>query len=167
LFVTSPRGARNPINNYAGPTQNFAHTLRYLILGSTPDQATAKQIKKLTDSDRKSGPAVIKIVRLSQAHSENTLNLKVQKYNPKETDKVGYTWRDRDNIEQRYECPLYALADLEHVQITLERFLEHNISTYIRTILSDAESITKLVFETALAHSEVCCHHYKICRLQG
>lgn len=68
----------------------------------------------------------------------------------KNTDKVDYTWRNGSNIEN-FVCPPCALADLEHVQVSLDNFLENNTEAYVRTVLSGAEPITKRVFETALA----------------
>ena len=130
--------------------------MRYMIVGNDPNHARSKAIKKLTDSDRRVVPSNVKMLRLSQGHGLTTLDLKVQQYNPKEGDKVEYSWVDEFGDEESYQCPNFALADLEHVQITLERFLDHNLETYSHNILAEADPITKKVFETAIAQSQVC-----------
>jgi len=81
------------------------------------------------------------------------LNLKVQKFDPKDTDKVNYTWVNGNEVET-YKCSHYALADLEHVQISLENFLENNTEMYVNSVLSNASPMTKKVFETSLAFSK-------------
>lgn len=129
--------------------------MRYVVVGNSPDEARSRPIKKLTDADRRSAASGVKQLRLSQGHGSNTLNLKAQQYNPKDGDKVEYSWVDEFGDEESYQCPNFALADLEHVQITLERFLEHNIAAYTQFVLSGADPITRKVFDTAIAQSEV------------
>lgn len=143
-----------------GPSRDFANTLRWLKDQKPPQDPQKAEWRKLTDlpvkKPRQSNQGHIEL-RLSQGHSKNTLNLRVQEFDPVESDKTNYPWFDDEGVEHVYKCPHYAIADREHATKQVSRFIESNVAQYVHKLLpatSDPSSkFVRMAFQYALARA--------------
>ena len=138
-----------------GPSKDIAETLKWL---KTPQDHQKAEWKRLTNLSGKKSPQTSQSyieLRLSQGHSTNTLNLRVQEFDPVESDKTSYPWYD-NGVEHFYRCPNYAIADRDHATDQFRRFMDSNVEQYIDHLLprsTDAGAMfTRMVFRTARAH---------------
>ena len=92
-----------------------------------------------------------KVVELSQNWTSNRLNIRLDRYQPKDTDKQYYSWFD-DGVEQHYQTPAYGIADLAVACSAIEKFLVQNFGGYIAAHLQNATEITRKTFHTAQSH---------------
>lgn len=138
----------------AGPTIDFAASLR----GNHEDAGPAKQALWRHFATRKSGHEASKFVELSQNWTENTLRIRLDRYQPKDTDKQSYPWFE-DDIELHYQTPPYGIANLNVASSAIEKFLVQNFDGYIEAHLRDASEITRRTFQAAQDH-KVCSQLY-------
>jgi hypothetical protein len=140
-----------------GPSRDFANTLRWLKDQKPPQDLQKAEWRKVTDLPVKKGrhgsQGRIELP-LSQGHSERTLNLRVQEFDPVETDKTDYPWFDGEGVEHVYKCPHYAIADREHATKQVRYFIESNAVQYLHKLLpvtSDPGSrLARMAFRYAL-----------------
>jgi hypothetical protein len=134
-----------------GPSRDVAETKRWL---TTPQDSERPKWKRLTDL--KASQSYIEL-RLSQGHSNRTLNLRVQGFNPVESDKTSYPWYD-NGVEHFYECPHYAIADTDHATEQIRLFIDLNMERYIYQLLPDTSdpraTFIRKVFKTALDRAD-------------
>jgi hypothetical protein len=120
-----------------GPSRDFANTLRWLKDMKVPQDPQKAEWKKLTNlpvkQSRQTNHGYIE-VQLSQGHSNSTLNLRVQEFEPAESDKTNYVWFD-NGVEYVYECPHYAIADRDHATDQVRQFIDSNLEQYIHNLL--------------------------------
>ena len=139
-----------------GPSRAFAYTLRWL----KDLKATQAEWKKGTNmpvkKSRQRSHGCID-VQLSQGHSINTLNLKVQEFDPVDGDKTSYEWFDDDGVRHVYHCPHYAIADREHALDRVCRFIDSNVVQYFRNLLpapnDPSAKYVRMVFRNALSRA--------------
>jgi hypothetical protein len=93
------------------------------------------------------------MVELSQTTDTtgNTLNIKLDRYQPLETDKQYYTWFD-DGLEQRYASHAYGISQLDAASSAIDRFLVKNFDGYIESQMRDVDEVTRKTFEVAQQH---------------
>jgi hypothetical protein len=139
-----------------GPSRDFANTLRWLKDQKPPQDPQKAEWRKITDlpvKNYQSSQNRIEL-QLSQGHSERTLNLRVQEFDPVETDKINYSWFNSQGIEYVYRCPHYAIADREYTTKQVRLFIESNAVQYIHKLLpitSDPGSkLAYMTFQYAL-----------------
>jgi len=139
-----------------GPSRDLAHTLRWLKEMKIPQDSQKAEWKPLTNlpvkKSRQAGQPYIEL-RLSQGHSNSTLNLRVQEYDPVENDKTGYTWVDH-GVKHVYECAHYAIADRDHAKEQVRLFIDSNLEKYVDQLLpaprDPSTTFIRMVFQTAL-----------------
>jgi len=139
-----------------GPSRDLANTLRWLKEMKIPQDSQKAEWKPLTNlpvkKSRQAGPPYIEL-RLSQGHSNSTLNLRVQGFDPVASDRTGYTWYDND-VPQVYECPHYAIADRDHAKEQVRLFIDSNLERYVDQVLpppcDPSTTFVRMVFQTAL-----------------
>lgn len=139
-----------------GPSRAFAYTLRWL----KDLKATQAEWKKGTNmpvkKSRQRSHGCID-VQLSQGHSINTLNLRVQEFDPVDGDKTSYEWFDDDGVRHVYQCPHYAIADREHALDRVCRFIDSNVVQYFRNLLpapnDPSAKYVRMVFQNALSRA--------------
>ncbi len=137
-----------------GPTRDFANTLRWLQNSpKDPQKAEWKRITNMPIRKTSQARPIYITLRLSQGHSDDTLNLRVQEFDPVAGDKVNYTWI-ADGVEQTYSCPRYAIADKYHATEEVRRFLYSNVEKYVDRLLpadGDLRAVfVRKVFQQAL-----------------
>jgi hypothetical protein len=137
-------------DDFVGPTIDFAASLR----GIHEDAGPAKQALWRHFKTRKSGHGSSKFVELSQNWTENTLRIRLDRYQPKDTDKQSYPWFE-DDVELHYQTPPYGIANLDVASSAIEKFLVQNSEAYMEANLLHANEITRRTFQTALNH-KVC-----------
>jgi hypothetical protein len=139
-----------------GPSRDLANTLRWLKEMKKTQDAQKAEWKPLTNlplkkSRQASQPYIV--LRLSQGHSNSTLNLRVQEFDPVESDKTGYTWTD-NGIQHVYQCPHYAIADRDYAKEQVRLFIDSNLEKYVDQILpaprDPGTRLIRTVFQTAL-----------------
>jgi hypothetical protein len=140
-----------------GPSRDFANTLRWLKNRKPRSDFQKAEWRKVTDLPAKRGRQGSQgrtELRLSQGHSEGTLNLKVQEFDPVESDKTNYVWFDGQGVEHVYQCPHYAIADRVHATKQVSSFIECNAKQYLDKLLpvsSDPGSrLARMTFQHAL-----------------
>ena len=136
-----------------GPSRDIAETLRWLRAPQDPEKVEWKRLTNLSvKKSRQTSQSYIEL-RLSQGHSNSTLNLRVQEFDPVESDKTSYPWYDR-GVEHFYRCPNYAIADRDHATDQVRRFIDSNMEQYIDQLLPDTSDLSatfvRTVFQTAL-----------------
>lgn len=139
-----------------GPSRDFANTLRWLKDTKPPQDPQKAEWKKLTNlsvkRSRQTSPGYIEL-QLSQGHSSGALNLRVQEFDPVESDKTSYPWFD-NGVGHVYDCPHYAIADRDHATDQVRQFIDSNLEQYINQLLPDASdpsaTFVSMVFQTAL-----------------
>jgi hypothetical protein len=143
-----------------GPSRDFANTLRWLKDQKPlqdPQKAEWRKVTDLPVKKRRQGSQGRTELQLSQGHSERTLNLRVQEFDPVETDKTNYPWFDGQGVEHVYRCPHYAIADREHATKQVRLFIESNGVHYLRKLLpvtSDPGSrLARMTFRYALGRA--------------
>jgi hypothetical protein len=138
-----------------GPSRDFANTLRWLKDMKLPQDPQKAEWKKLTNlpvkQPRQTNHGYIE-VQLSQGHSNSTLNLRVQKFEPAESDKTNYLWFD-DNVRYVYECPHYAIADRDHATDQIRRFIDSNLEEYIDNLLPATDDPSATFVRMAFHHA--------------
>ena len=90
-------------------------------------------------------------MQLSQNWTSKTLNIPLDRYQPKEGDKQYYPWFD-NGVEQRYQTPPYGIANLHVTRSAIEKFLEENSVGYIEGHMRNATEITRKTFQAANEH---------------
>jgi hypothetical protein len=134
-----------------GPSKDIAETKRWL---KTPLDSERPKWKRLTDLQTSQNYIEL---RLSQGHSNSTLNLRVQGFNPVEGDKTSYPWYD-NGAKHFYECPHYAIAETDHATEQIRLFIDLNMERYIYQLLPDTSDpraiFIRRVFKTALDRAD-------------
>jgi hypothetical protein len=130
-----------------GPTIDFASSLR----GNIEDEAPGKQALWRHFATKKSGYESTKVVQLTQHWTWRTLNIPLDRYQPKEGDKQYYPWFDNGD-EKHYQTPAYGIANLHIARSGIEKFLEENFAGYIEVHMRTATDITRRTFQTAQEH---------------
>src|SRR5271156_4753818 len=139
-----------------GPSRDLANTLRWLKEMKIPQDSQKAEWKPLTNlpvkKSRQAGPPYIEL-QLSQGHSNSTLNLRVQGFDPVANDKTGYTWHD-NGVKHVYQCPHYAIADRDHAKEQVRLFIDSNLEKYVDQVLpapcDPSTTFVRMVFQTAL-----------------
>lgn len=150
------RGKSVANNQSSGPTIEFANSLR----GSREEAGPGKQVPWKSFSTRQCGKGDSKFVELSQNWTSNTMRIRLDKYQPMDTDKQYYPWFD-NCAELHYQTPAYGIAKLEEGTSSIERFLAQNFDTYIEAHMRGANEITRKTFETVQNH-KVCFHEFEL-----
>ena len=146
-----------------GPSKDFANTLRWLQKGSTstedPQKALWKPISNIPAKKSRHSLQGYKTLRLSQGHTQDTLNLRVQEFDPTKDDKQNYTWFDK-GTEHTYHCPPFAIADKDHAKEEIRRFINANMEAYINRLLPESQNLAtafvRRIFQTALDRAHEC-----------
>lgn len=112
------------------------------------DEAPGKQAVWKHFAIRRVGNEPSRFIELSQGLTVNRLKIRLDRYQPKDTDKQYYTWHN-DGAEQKYYTPAYGIENLEVARAAIERFLRDNSELYIDAHLRDAAQITRNTFQTA------------------
>lgn len=133
-------------DHLAGPTIDFAASLR----GNHEDAGPLKQALWRHFSTRKIGREPSKFVELSQNWTNNTLRIRLDRYQPMETDKQSYSWFE-DDLERHYQTPPYGIANLDIASSAIGKFLTLNSDNYITANLQGATEITRRTFQVAQA----------------
>jgi hypothetical protein len=141
---------------FSGPTIDFAASLR----GNSEDAGPNKQALWKHFATRRSGSDPLKMVELSQNWTWDKLRIRLDRYQPMETDKQHYSWFS-DGVEHRYHTPAYGIANLPMAGSAIEKFLGQNFEGYIEAHMRDATAITQKTFQTAQAH-KVCLQFFRI-----
>jgi hypothetical protein len=137
-----------------GPSIDLTNTLRWL----KDIKATQVEWKKVTNlpakkSTQRSHGCID--LQLSQEHSMNTLNLRVQEFDPLDSDQTSYPWFGDDGVRHVYQCPHYAIADIEHAADQVRHFIDSNVVQYPRNLLpatnDPSAKFVRMVFQNALA----------------
>jgi len=128
-----------------GPTIDFAVSLR----GNMEDEAPGKQAIWKHFAVRRIGNEPSKVVELSQGLTPNRLKIRLDRYQPKDTDKQYYLWFNNEGVQQKYHTPAYGIENLGVAQHAIEGFLRDNSEVYIEAHLKDATEITRKTFHTA------------------
>ncbi|KAE9378490.1 hypothetical protein N431DRAFT_435586 [Stipitochalara longipes BDJ] len=128
-----------------GPTIDFAVSLR----GNMEDEAPGKQAIWKHFAVRRIGNEPSKTVELSQGVVPNRLKIRLDRYQPKDTDRQYYQWFNNEGVQQKYHTPAYGIENLSVAQHAIEGFLRDNSEAYIETHLKDATEITRKTFHTA------------------
>jgi hypothetical protein len=91
-----------------------------------------------------------KIVDLSQNRTSNVLRIRLDRYQPKDTDKQNYSWFD-EGVEQQYHTPAYGIGknNLALTTCEIEKFLSQNSEGYLEAHLQNAVEITRKTFHIA------------------
>ena len=118
------------------------------------DEGSGKQVVWKHFSTKRIGNESSKIVELSQGWTPNVLKIRLDRYQPKATDKQYYTWLE-EGVEQQYHTPAYGVANLDVARSAIENFLWENAEGYIDAHLKDASEITRMTFRTA-QENKVC-----------
>src|SRR5271168_2685081 len=105
------------------------------------------------------------MVELSQNWTSNTLRIRLDRYQPMETDKQYYSWFD-GGVEQHYQTLPYGIASLAVASSAIEKFLGQNFEGYIEAHLRNATEITRKTFQTAQDHM-VCLLSLEISEGEG
>lgn len=136
-------------SHLVGPTTEFAFSNRGTIEEAGPE----KQALRKHFAVRRSGKGTSKIVELSQnpRNRDNTLTIKLDRYQPLSTDKQYYTWYD-NGVEQRYATPAYGISQLDPASSAIDKFLVKNFDAYVEAHMKNANEITKRSFEVAQQH---------------
>ena len=139
-----------------GPSRDLASTLRWLKEMKTSQDSQKAEWKPVTNlpvkKSRQTSQRYIEL-RLSQGHSDSTLNLRVQEFDPVESDKTDYTWFN-NGIKYVYQCPHYAIADRDHAKDQVRLFIDSNLEKYVDQLLpapcDPSTAFVRMVFQTAL-----------------
>ncbi|KAI5793689.1 hypothetical protein DFH27DRAFT_526931 [Peziza echinospora] len=121
-----------------GPTSDFAWTRRWILLTS---------IKEI---DTWSSPAH-RSVEMTQDMGK-ILELRCKEYIPLEGDKQQYSWPDPITGQNKtLRTPPFAIADVEHAQATIEKYIDQNLETYLEGLLDSENTIIWESFRIALS----------------
>ena len=84
--------------------------------------------------------------------------IRLDRYQPMETDKQHYTWFD-NGVEQQYKTSAFGIANLGVATSAIEKFLAQNSEGYIKAHMKVATELTRKSFQTAQQHkvSKVTC----------
>ena len=143
-----------------GPSRDFATTLRWLRdTKPSPDPQKAEW-KRLTNisvkKSRRTNHGYIEL-QLSQGHSSGTLNLRVQEFDPVESDKTDCPWFD-DGVARVYQCPHFAIADRDHAADQVRQFIDSNLDEYVDRLLpassEPSAAFVRMAFQTALDRAQ-------------
>jgi hypothetical protein len=124
------------------------------LRGNSEDAGPGKQALWKHFATRRSGNEPSKIVELSQNWTLNTLRIRLDQYQPMDTDKQYYSWVD-SGVEKHYQTPAYGIENLAVASSAIEKFLWQNFDGYIEAHLLNATEITRKTFQTAQYH-KVC-----------
>jgi len=113
------------------------------------DEAPGKQAIWKHFAVRRIGNESSKVVELSQGVTPNRLKIRLDRYQPKDTDRQYYPWVNNEGVQQKYHTPAYGVENLGVAQHAIEGFLRDNSDAYIKTHLKDATEITRKTFQTA------------------
>ncbi|KAI9049136.1 hypothetical protein LZ554_006984 [Drepanopeziza brunnea f. sp. 'monogermtubi'] len=130
-----------------GPSLDFAASLR----GNSEDAGPGKQALWKHFATRRSGSDSARIVDLSQYWTGNKLSIRLDRYQPMETDKQFYTWYE-DGKERQFRTPAFGIANLGIATSAIEKFQAQNAEAYIEAHLRTATELTRKTFRTAQAH---------------
>ncbi|KAG4442197.1 hypothetical protein IFR05_002307 [Cadophora sp. M221] len=130
-----------------GPTIDFAASLR----GNSEDAGPGKQALWKHFATRKSGSDSSRVVELSQNWTSKTLVIRLDRYQPMETDKQQYTWFD-NGVEQQYKTTPFAVANIGVATLAIEKFLAQNSEGYINAHMDLSTELTRKSFQTAQQH---------------
>jgi hypothetical protein len=91
-----------------------------------------------------------KIIALSQNWTPNVLRIRLDRYQPKYTDKQHYSWFD-EGTEQEYRTPAYGIRkdNLAFATYAIKNFLSQNSEGYLEAHLQNAAEITRKTFHVA------------------
>jgi hypothetical protein len=143
-----------------GPSRDFANTLRWLKdMKTSPDPQKAEW-KRLTNlsakKSRQTNHGYVEL-QLSQGHSTRTLNLRVQEFDPVESDKTDYPWFD-NGIAHLYQCPHFAIADRDHATDQVRQFIDSILKEYVDRLLPASSrpsaAFVRMVFQMALDRAD-------------
>ena len=112
------------------------------------DEAPGKQAIWKHFAIRRTGNEPSKVVELSQNWTPKVLRIRLDRYQPKDTDKQYYSWFD-EGAEQQYRTPAYGIENLERSRSAIESFMRDNSEAYIEAHLKSATEITRRTFQTA------------------
>ncbi|KAF7504689.1 hypothetical protein GJ744_001970 [Endocarpon pusillum] len=140
-----------------GPSRDFATTLRWLKRSPDPQKGEWKKLTNISVmKSRRTNPGYTEL-RLSQGHSKGTLNLRVQEFDPVESDKTGYQWSD-NGITHVYRCPHFAIADRDHAADQVRQFIDLNSDEYVDRLLpassEPSAAFVRMAFQTALNRAQ-------------
>lgn len=140
-----------------GPSKNYATTLRWLKASSDPQKAEWKKLTNISvKKSRRTNHAHIQL-RLSQGHSKDTLNLRVQEFDPVKSDKTDYPWVDNGTVHV-YQCPHFAIADRDHAADQVRQFIDSNSNEYIDQLLptgsGPSATFVRMAFQMALRRAQ-------------
>lgn len=127
-----------------GPTIDFAVSLR----GNMEDEAPGKQAIWKHFAVRRVGNEPSKFVELSQGLPPNRLKIRLDRYQPRDTDRQYYTWFN-GGVEQKYHTPAYGIENLNVALQGIDGFMRDNSEAYVEAHLKDASEITRKTFQTA------------------
>jgi hypothetical protein len=114
------------------------------------DEGPGKQAIWKHFAIRPIGKEPSKIIALSQNWTPNVLKIRLDRYQPKDTDKQHYSWFD-EGAEQQYRTPAYGIGkdNLAFATCAIEKFLSQNSEGYLEAHLQNAAEITRKTFHTA------------------
>lgn len=143
-----------------GPSRDFAATLRWLRdprPSSDPQKAEWKKVTNMSVKKSRRTNHGYTELRLSQGHSKGTLNLRVQEFDPVDSDKKDYTWYD-NGIAYVYRCPHFAIADRDHAADQVRQFIDSNSDEYVDRLLPASSEpsalFVRIAFQTALRRAQ-------------
>ncbi|ERF72650.1 hypothetical protein EPUS_05704 [Endocarpon pusillum Z07020] len=143
-----------------GPSRDFATTLRWLKdlkPSSDPQKAEWKKLTNMAVKKSRGTDHGYTELRLSQGHSEGTLNLRVQEFDPVESDKTVYQWID-NGITHVYRCPHFAIADRDHAADQVRQFIDSNSGEYVDRLLPASSepraAFARMAFQTAVNRAQ-------------
>lgn len=112
------------------------------------DEGPGKQAIWKHFAIRRIGNEPSRVVELSQNWTTKVLKLRLDRYQPKDTDKQYYSWFD-EGVEQHYRTPAYGIENLGMACSSIEGFMRDNSEAYIEAYLKHAAAITRKTFQTA------------------
>jgi hypothetical protein len=112
------------------------------------DEGSGKQALWKHFAVRRSGNESSKIVDLSQGWTLNVLKIRLDRYQPKDTDRQHYSWFN-EGVEQEYCTPAYGVENLAVASSAIENFLWQNSEAYLDAHMQNATEITRKTFQTA------------------
>ncbi len=138
-----------------GPTIDCALSRR----GKRQDTGPGKQAMWKHFSVSKSGNEPSKIVYLSQNWTSNTLRLRLDRYQPKDTDKQYYSWLD-NGVEKLYKTTPYGISSIPEATSVIEKFLWQNSEDYVEAHMRKASEISRQTLQAARDHQVGYCFLY-------
>jgi hypothetical protein len=113
------------------------------------DEAPGRQAIWKHFAVRRVGNEPSKQIELCQGLTANRLKIRLDRYQPKDTDKQYYSWFNETGAEQKYYTPAYGVENLNVACAAVERFLRESSDVYVEQHLKDQSEITRKTFQTA------------------